>query len=228
MPPTLACGRTKPPWTTPAECYLAWLSPELPGIDAQASFGVGLDAKQAGRVVLAVGDALLAVGALPPQSSLLRHPPASRQLWWQEGLSRAWARRTFEHLGERRAKPNVVALGTCLPFEQATVAVEWLEVLDDAVIFQLYVAPDHQGEYWAIAVPSFKASAVDDTGIEHEVIGTGSWRCYRGEGRDDVLLWLPIGGDVRRLSLEVSTLWEAAWVEIRGSGALSSSTGNST
>lgn len=59
----------------------------------------------------------------------------------------------------------------------------------------------------------FEVSAVDDGDGEH-VAQFGDWRWKEGEGWGDVLLWPPVGPGVRRLRVQVSTLWEAAWAEI--------------
>ena len=87
-PTALPSGTAAPPWPTPAECLLAGLVPELPPLEAEAQFGVGLDATEAMAVVASVAEALLAVGVLPLDSSLLRQLPAVRPSRRQSRLAR--------------------------------------------------------------------------------------------------------------------------------------------
>jgi hypothetical protein len=67
--PSVPSGPAAPPWPTPAEAYLAWLTPETLGADPAAIFGIGLDPREATEVVAAVADALLTVGALPSHTA---------------------------------------------------------------------------------------------------------------------------------------------------------------
>src|SRR6266496_4305121 len=64
-PPAILVGPAAPPWPTPAESYLAWLSRQDPAPELGRSGG--------GEVVAAVAEALVSVGAMPAQSPLL--PP---------------------------------------------------------------------------------------------------------------------------------------------------------
>ena len=61
-------GTAEPPWPTPAECYLALLSPVTSMTIGADGATVELDTAE---IVAAVADALLWVGALPPGSTLL-------------------------------------------------------------------------------------------------------------------------------------------------------------
>ena len=66
--------------------------------------------------------------------------------------------------------------------------------------------PRSYGEYWPVAVGGFHLRAIDDAGIEHAPAGTALML--------GTVLWPPTGPQVRHLRVEVSTLWEAAWVEL--------------
>ena len=122
-PPSLPTGIAEAALRTPAERYLAWLSPDLAPLDPSATVGVGLSTKDAAELVIVVADALLAVGALSPDSMILVAPPQSSNPWWQSGLARRWSLRLHDRL-RAGFKPNVVVLGTRLPFAQVLVAVE--------------------------------------------------------------------------------------------------------
>ncbi len=67
-PATVATGETEPPWPTPAEGYLAALGAATSMTIATDGGTVELDTA---RIVASVADALLWVGALPPDSTLL-------------------------------------------------------------------------------------------------------------------------------------------------------------
>ena len=69
-PAAVPAGTAEPPWPTPAECYLERLAP--PDHDwSIGSFETGTVELDTAAIVAAVADALLAVGALPPDSALL-------------------------------------------------------------------------------------------------------------------------------------------------------------
>ena len=61
-PPAIAVGPATPPWPTPAESYLAWLSRQDPAPELGPSGGR--------EVVAAVAEGLVSVGAMPAQSPL--------------------------------------------------------------------------------------------------------------------------------------------------------------
>ena len=202
------------PWPTPAECLLAWLTPELPPLEAEAQFGVGLDATEAMAVVASVADALLAVGVLPLDSSLLRQLPAVRASRWQFELARRFKPRALARLLGPVAEQDLVALGARLPLQMATAVLDWMVVDDDCTYFQLYVAPDAHGEYWPVTTPTWTVLVTDDLGREHDAVPARFWRGGAGAGWGDFVLWPPVSPLARRLRLQVSTLWEAAWVEV--------------
>jgi hypothetical protein len=214
---SIPTGTADPPWPTPAETYLAWLAPTPFATDADACYGVGLTMEDAHQVVAGVADALLAVGALPPQSSVLGRLPATTSPQWQRELARRWSRRAHQLLisDNRRA---VTAVGARLPLRDAVAIVEYLSVLEDAVRLQLYVSPDVRGEYWPVNLPCFMVEANDESGGHYDTV-PGTWRNHRpGEGWGDLLLWPPVAPAVKRLRVKVSTLWEAAWAEFEVPG----------
>ena len=213
-PTALPSGTAAPPWPTPAECLLAGLVPELPPLEAEAQFGVGLDATEAMAVVASVADALLAVGVLPLDSSLLRQLPAVRPSRWQSELARRFKPRALARLLGPVAEQDLVALGARLPLQMATAVLDWMVVDDDCTYFQLYVDPDAHGEYWPVTTPPWTVLVTDDLGREHDAVPARFWRGGAGAGWGDFVLWPPVSPLARRLRLQVSTLWEAAWVEV--------------
>ena len=131
-PTALPSGTAAPPWPTPAECLLAGLVPELPPLEAEAQFGVGLDATEAMAVVASVAEALLAVGVLPLDSSLLRQLPAVRPSRRQSRLARRFKPRALARLLGPVAEQDLVALGARLPLQMATAVLNWMVVDDDS------------------------------------------------------------------------------------------------
>jgi hypothetical protein len=209
-------GRADPPWPTPAECYLAWLAPEVSPADTDATFGIGLDAHQASQVVAAVADALLAVGALPPQSPLLRHPPARDQAPWRSDVANRWAGRVHRRAAQPGSHTSYAGLTAALPLERAVAILEWVGVDADAVTLGLYIFPYVTGEYWPVSVPCMQVAAADDEGGRYETMPAtfGSGGGEKGEGHGDLLVWPPVASHITRLRITVSTMWEAAWADI--------------
>jgi len=84
-PAQVPVGRSGPPWPTPAEGYLAALAPvtsisiETGGTVAEAG------PAETAEIVATVADSLIAVGALPVTSTLLRESPASGPGWHVPG-----------------------------------------------------------------------------------------------------------------------------------------------
>jgi hypothetical protein len=94
-PAQLPVGRSDPPWPTPAECYLAALAPVT-----TISIGTSGTVAEAGpeetaEIVATVADSLIAVGALPVTSTLLRESAASGP-GWHASLAYRWGRRARE------------------------------------------------------------------------------------------------------------------------------------
>ena len=80
-PAQVRVGRSDPPWPTPAEGYLAALAPVT-----TISIGTSGTVAEAGpektaKIVAMVADSLIAVGALPVTSTLLREVSGSDPGW---------------------------------------------------------------------------------------------------------------------------------------------------
>lgn len=98
-PAQVPVGRSDPPWPTPAECYLAALAP-VTRISMEASGTVAeAGPEETAKIVATVADSLIAVGALPVTSALLRESPGSGPGWHGQLVHR-WRRRACQ-----RARP---------------------------------------------------------------------------------------------------------------------------
>lgn len=204
-PADVATGPAEPPWPTPAECYLAVLA-------SARSMSIGTVELDTAQIVAAVADALLWVGALPPDSALLSGGTAAGRghHGWQESLVQLWGRQA--HQRARNGKPERAGLAVGLPLRQATAVIEGIAAHDDLVSIQLYGHPWVSGEYWPMITPCFQVRAVDDTGGEHEAMpGSGGGS---PEGSRNFWFWPPVDPAAKRIRVIVSTLWEAAWAEI--------------
>ena len=208
-PAQVATGPADPPWPTPAECYLAELASVTSMSIGAAGGTVELDTAQ---IVAAVADALLWVGALPPDSGLLAAGTAAGRgpAEWRQPLTDLWV-----HQAWRRAldgDPARTGLAARLPLRQATAVIESITAQENLVSIQLYGQPWVSGEYWPMITPCFQVRAVDDTGSEHEgVRGSGGGS---PEGSYNFWFWPPVAPAARRIRVIVSTLWEAAWAQI--------------
>jgi hypothetical protein len=201
-------GTTDPPWPTPAECYLAQFAP--PARDwslGYSSIGTGelntvdLDT---GAIVTAVIDALLAIGALPPDSAVLA------------GLRDGVRSDRQRALRDARAAPGragSAGLAVQLPFERATAVIDNIAAREDMVSVQLYGHP-WVGEPWPMIAPCFQVTAVDDTGTAHQGQPGESSRSPAHEGSGSFWFWPPVDPQAKQLRVTVSTLWEAAWALI--------------
>lgn len=214
-PAAVPTGTTQPPWPTPAECYLDRLAP--PDHDwSIGSFETGTVELDTAAIVAAVADALLAVGALPPDSAVLTGITDRVRPDWQLALSDRQ-----QALMDPWAGPGPASgadLAVRLPLEQATAVLESITAREDMVSVQLYGYPWIFEEYWPLIVPCFRVTAVDDTGAEHQG-GPGNSSGSSGyEGSSAFWFWPPVGAQARQLRVTVSTLWEAAWalVDIPG------------
>ena len=201
-PPAIQVGPAAPPWPTPAESYLAWLSRQ----DPAPEFG-----RIGGReVVAALAEALVAVGAMPTQSPLLppilgRHKRSSHP-----DLPLAWPHPV--HLG---TPPDLqIALCAALPFEHGAVVIEGLSAWGEDIQLHIYGWPWVRGQHWPTAIPAFQVRAVDDLGQEHEG-QAGTWHGYgTGQGHGEFTLWPAVPRRAGGLRVVVSTLWEARWADI--------------
>jgi hypothetical protein len=222
-PAGVTTGTADPPWPTSAECYLAVLSSATSMSISTGGSTVELDTA---RITATVADALLQVGALPPDSALLSgssvdggidagggQPPWLRelaQLWVSRARQRS--RSAAADRTDRTNRTDWTGLAVTLPLRQATAVIESVTAHDDLVQIKLYGHPWVTGEYWPMIAPCFQVRAVDDAGAEHEGIrgsGGGSPAASYEFG-----FWPPVAPAARRIRVFVSTLWEAAWAEM--------------
>jgi len=211
-PAQVPVGRSDPPWPTPAECYLAALAPVT-----SMSIETGGTVAEAGpeataEIVATVADSLIAVGALPVTSTLLREFPGSAPGWHVQ-LAHRWLHRAHQQAARFRAAEHR-RLVVQLPLEHATAVIESVSAQGELVSIQLYGHPWVMGEYVPMITPCFQVSAVDDAGDEHEG-RPGGWRgSPRHEGSGDFWFWPPVPSARKSIRVTVSTLWEAAWADI--------------
>jgi hypothetical protein len=211
-PAQVPVGRSDPPWPTPAECYLAALAPVT-----TVSIGTSGTLAEAGpeetaKMVATVADSLIAVGALPVTSTLLRESPGSGPGWHAQ-LTYRWGYRAHQQ-GVRFRAAEHRRLVVRLPLEHATAVIESVSATDDLVSIQLYGHPWVMGEYVPMITPCFQVRAVDDAGNEHEGM-PGDWRGFPGhEGSGHFWFWPPVPSARKSIRVTVSTLWEAAWADV--------------
>ena len=211
-PAQVRVGRSDPPWPTPAECYLAALAPVT-----AISIGTSGTVAEAGpeetaEIVAMVADSLIAVGALPVTSTLLREFPRSGP-GWHASLAHRWGRRARRQAARFRTGEHR-RLVVPLPLEHATAVIESVSAHDDLVSIQLYGHPWVMGEYVPMITPCFQVRAVDDAGNEHEGM-PGDWQGFPGhEGSGNFWFWPPVPLGRKSIRVTVSTLWEAAWADI--------------
>jgi hypothetical protein len=214
-PAAVPTGTAEPPWPTPAECYLDELAP--PDRDwSIGSFETGTVELDTAAIVAAVAGALLAVGALPPDSAVLTGITERVRPDWHLALSERQ-----RALMDPWASPGPASgadLAVRLPLDQATAVIESITAREDMVSVQLYGYPWILEEYWPMIAPCFRVTAVDDTGAEHEGGPDNSSVSAMHEGIGAFWFWPPVGPQARQLRVTVSTLWEAAWalVDIPG------------
>jgi hypothetical protein len=164
------------------------------------------------EIVAKVADGLLAVGALPVTSTLLRESPAGRAPAWQAPLVHRWSSRA--HTAARFRPAEHRGLVARLPLEQATAVIESVSAPGELVGVQLYGYPWVWGEYWPMIAPCFRVRATDDAGNEHTGM-PGDWSgSPANEGTGSFFFWPPVPTARKRIRVTVSTLWEAAWAEI--------------
>jgi hypothetical protein len=212
-PAQVPVGRSDPPWPTAAECYLAALAP-VTRISMEASGTVAeAGPEETARIVATVADSLIAVGALPVTSTLLRESPSAGPQWHVELVYR-WRGRAYQKVWFRAAEHRRLALAVRLPLEHATAMIESVSTQDDLVRIQLYGHPWVHGAYLPMITPCFQVRATDDAGNEHEGM-PGDWRGFPGhEGSGTFWFWPPVPSARKSIRVTVSTLWEAAWADI--------------
>jgi hypothetical protein len=204
-------GTAEPPWPTPAECYLDQLAP--PDHDwSIGSFETGTVELDTAAIVAAVADALLAVGALPPDSTVLTGITDRVRPDWHLALSDR--QRALMDPWASPGQASGADLAVRLPLGRPTAVLESITAREDMVSVQLYGHPWIFEEYWPLIAPCFRVTAVDDTGAEHEGGLDSSSGSPAHEGSGAFWFWPPVGPQARQLRVTVSTLWEAAWALI--------------
>jgi hypothetical protein len=211
-PAQVPVGRSDPPWPTPAECYLAALAPVTKFSISTSGTVAEAGPEETAEIVATVADSLIAVGALPVTSTLLRESPGNDPGWHVQ-LAHRWGRRAHQQAAKCRAAEHR-RLVVQLPLEHATAVIESVSAQDDLVSIQVYGHPWVMGEYWPMIAPCFQVRAVDDAGKEHEAM-RGDWRGFPGdEGSGNFWFWPPVPSARKSMRVTVSTLWEAAWADI--------------
>ena len=211
-PAQVPVGRSDPPWPTPAEGYLAALAPVTTISIGTADIVAEAGPEETAKIVATVADSLIAVGALPVTSTLLRESPGSGPGWHVQ-LAHRWRRRAHQQAARFRAAEHR-RLVVRLPLEHATAVIESVSAHDDLVSIQLYGHPWVMGEYMPMITPCFQVRAVDDAGHEHEGM-PGDWQGFPGgEGHGSFWFWPPVPQNRESIRVTVSTLWEAAWTDI--------------
>jgi hypothetical protein len=213
LPPApVPVGTSAPRWPTPAEGYLA-------GLATVTSYSISTSGREStagpeevAEIVAKVADGLLAVGALPVTSALLRESPAGRAPAWQAPLVSRWGRRASTAAHFEPAEHRGLAVR--LPLEHATAVIESVSAQGELVGIQLYGHPWVMGEYWPMIAPCFQVTAVDDAGREYTGM-PGDWRGFPGnEGTGSFVFWPPVSTGRTNIRVTVSTLWEAAWADL--------------
>ena len=168
--------------------------------------------EETAEIVAKVADSLMAVGALPVTSTLLRAFPASGP-GWHTPLAHRWGRRAHQRAaGFRPAEHRGLAVR--LPLQHATAVIESVSAHGELVSIQLYGHPWVRGEYWPMITPCFQVRATDDAGNEHEGMA-GDWQGSAShEGSGSFWFWPPVDPARKSIRVTVSTLWEAAWAEV--------------
>ncbi len=211
-PAEVPVGTSALRWPTPAECYLAALTAVTRVSIATSDQVAEAGPEETAEIVATVADSLMAVGALPVTSSLLRESPG-RGPGWYAPLAHRWRRRTHQRAAGFRAGEHR-GLAVRLPLEHATAVIESISAQGELVSIQLHGHPWVHGEYWPMITPCFQIRATDDAGNEYEGM-PGGWQGYPGnEGSGSFWFWPPVPQDRKNIRVSVSTLWEAAWAEI--------------
>jgi hypothetical protein len=207
-----------PRWPTPAEGFLAALAKVG---DVKAGW-TDVEADKTAEIVAVVADCLLAVGALPPGSALLRGRPAVQAPTWQDALAARWARRAHLHADSAPApgSPRHSVLLAPLPLAHASAVIETIVTsagggaAGSLVGVTLHGRPWVAGAAWPLIAPCFALHADDDHGNGYDGILAGFAQGSDLEGKGTFWLWPPVADDARSLTITVSTLWEGARVQV--------------
>ena len=195
-PAAVPTGTTQPPWPTPAECYLAELPPLTEWSKGSSQTGtVELDAA---GIRAAVTGALLAVGALPPDSALLTSPPDCEPSGWQ---------------GAPADQENSAGLAVRLPLNQATAVIENIMVHQDLVSVQLYGHPWITGDYFPMITPCFRVPPPATPASSTRACGKTEPSPPPTRAATPSCSG-PVPPQAKQLRVIASTLWEAAWALI--------------
>jgi hypothetical protein len=208
-PPDVPTGTAEPHWPAPAEAFVE----PLARINGMNLNGTELTPRETAGIVAAVADCLMAVGALPASSRLLRETPQGTSPEWHDQLAIRWRRRAFQRAAEFRLSEHR-GLVAELPFKHATAVIESVSAYGELVVIRLYGHPWVMGEYWPMITPCFTVQATDDDGNAYQGM-PGSWgggASHQGSG--EFWCWPPVPQARQRLRITVSTLWEAAWADI--------------
>jgi hypothetical protein len=211
-PDQVPTASSEPRWPSPAECYLAALAPATSVSIATSGHVAEAGPGETAEIIAKVADTLIAVGALPVTSTLLRESPVGGP-GWHAPLAERWGRRAHQGaVGFRPAEHRGLAVQ--LPLQHATAVIESVSTRGELVSIQLYGHPWVMGEYWPMVIPCFQVRAIDDAGNEHEGMA-GDWRGFPGhEGSGSFWFWPPVEPACKSIRVTVSTLWEAAWAEV--------------
>jgi hypothetical protein len=216
-PAQVPVGTSDPRWPTPAESYVAALAPVGNISIGTSDYVAEAGPEETAMIVAKVADSLMAVGALPVTSTLLRESPERAPGWYAE-LAHRWGRRAHQRAAGFR--PGAFRAGehrgltARLPLEHATAVIESVSAEGELVSIQLYGHPWVVGEYWPMITPCFQVRATDDAGDEHEGMLSGRQGFAGSEGSGSFWFWPPVPQDRKSIRVTVSTLWEAAWAEI--------------
>jgi hypothetical protein len=229
---------TAPRWPTAAEDFLA----DLASVGRLKVGWTDLEADATAEIVATVADCLLAVGALPAASALLRGDhagaqqdhtvqpgtvqPATGASGWREALAARWASRAHSG-GVGAAGTRHQVLLAALPFEHASVLIESVSVAATAagraIGVRLHGSPWVPAAPWPVIAPCFRVHAADDAGNTFQGFLEGLQPARQGTrpgvgdppaSRGTFWLWPPVPEGATRLAVTVSTLWEAATADI--------------
>lgn len=209
-PPDVPGGAAEPPWPTPAEAF----TEHLAQIDGFNLNGSELTPDQTAGIVATVADCLLAVGALPASSTLLREPRAGGGgRGWHEQLADRWSRRAYQQAAVFQ-KQEHRGLAAELPLKHATAVIESVSARGGLVIVRLYGHPWVMGEYWPMITPCFTVAATDTSGETYQGQPAGWHGGKSHQGSGEFWFWPPVPEACERLTVTVSTLWESAWADV--------------
>jgi len=211
-PAEVPVGTVEPPWPSPAECYLAELAPVTNISIATSGHVAEAGPEETAEIVASVADSLMAVGALPVTSTLLREFPGSGP-GWHTPLANRWGARTHQRTTGFRAAEHR-GLAVRLPLEHATAVIESVSAQGELAGVQLYGHPWVMGEYWPMITPCFQVRATDDAGNEHAGMPSGWHGLPDHDGSGNFWFWPPVHPARKSIRVTVSTLWEAAWADV--------------